>query len=312
MKVKKVFIDGQYGTVGLQIHDRLKSRKDLEIVKIEEALKKDISEKKRVLNSVDIVFLCLPDEASKESVSLITNENVVVIDGSTAHRTDDNWTFGLPELYQGHRDKIQQSKRISVPGCYSTGFNLLLHPLIREGVLDNSYPVSTYAITGYSGGGNQMISDFQANSDDISYTARPKNLNLKHKHLPEMKKYSMLKHSPIFTPIVGNFYNGMLVFIPIHKSYLKKEKLNLLEFYSIYYRDETFIHVLEQDLIDKIDSNFISPIDCNGTNNLDIMVFESDEQLLLVSRLDNLGKGASGAAVQCLNIILGVDEDTAL
>lgn len=312
MGVKRVFIDGQYGTVGLQIHDRLKNRNDLEIVKIEESLKKDLNEKKRILNSVDIVFLCLPDEASKESVSLITNDNVVVLDGSTAHRTNDDWTFGLPELYKGHRDKLKRSKRISVPGCYSTGFNLLLHPLVRSGIIEDNYPVTTYAITGYSGGGNKMITDFQQNQDNPSYTARPKNLNLCHKHLPEMKKYSMLKNRPIFTPIVGNFYNGMLVFIPIHKSYLKDQNIKLIDFYTDYYKDESFIHVLQQDNIDEIDSNFISAIDCNGSNNLDIMVFESDEQLLLVSRLDNLGKGASGAAVQCLNIVLGIDESTGL
>ncbi|MGL1891581.1 MAG: N-acetyl-gamma-glutamyl-phosphate reductase [Spirochaetaceae bacterium] len=312
MKQKLVFIDGQFGTVGLQIRNRLKNRKELKLIEISESLKKDITEKKRILNSVDIVFLCLPDEASKQSVSLITNIDVIVLDGSTAFRTDADWVYGIPELHKKQRGNIKRSKRISVPGCYATGFNTLLHPLVKSKILDPDYPVTSYSITGYSGGGTSMIKEYEENSNNDLYSARPKNLDLNHKHLPEMQKYSLLNNRPIFTPIVGKFYNGMLVFIPIYKKLLLNKNIDLIDFYTTYYKDENFINVLQHKEIQDINSDFISPLECNGTNRLDILTFETEDQILLVARLDNLGKGASGAAVQCLNIVLGIDEETGL
>lgn len=312
MNVKKVFIDGHYGTVGLQIYDRLKNRKDLKIIKIDESQKKNINIKREIINSVDIVFLCLPDDAAKESVSLITNKSVIVIDGSTAHRTNSGWVYGIPELYKEQRDNIKSSKRISVPGCYATGFNILLHPLTRSGIISNDSFISSYAITGYSGGGNSMIDEYRLNRDNTSYSARPKNLDLKHKHLPEMKKFLLLDNEPIFIPIVGSFYNGMLVFVPLHKSLIKNRNIDLRDFYTSYYSEELFNNVVKREEINSISADFVAPTSCNGTNNLEIMVFEDEDKILLVARLDNLGKGASGAAVQCLNIVLGIDETTDL
>ncbi|MDA3812073.1 MAG: N-acetyl-gamma-glutamyl-phosphate reductase [Spirochaetaceae bacterium] len=313
-KKLKVFIDGQHGTVGLQIRERLKDRPELQIIEIENSLKKDIEEKRKILNQSDIVFLCLPDAVAKESVSLITNPDVKVLDGSTAHRIDNKWVYGIPELNKTQRSTIRESKRITVPGCYASGFILPMHPLVSKGIVPSDYPVSTYAITGYSGGGKEMIASYKENKDSEDYSCRPKNLNLTHKHLPEMQKYGLLDNKPIFTPIVGNFYKGMLVFIPLYKNLLQKNlnQTNLIEFYKEYYKDENFINIFDKELIKTIDSDFISPGSNNNTNNLDILVFENDEQFLIVSRLDNLGKGASGAAVQNMNLLIDVPENTGL
>lgn len=312
---KSVFIDGQYGTTGLKIHSRLNKRDDIKIVDIPEHLKKDLKQKEKILNNVDIVFLCLPDDAAKASVSLIKNDKVIVLDPSTAHRTSVDWVYGIPELNKNQRNKISKSKRISVPGCYATGFNICMHPLVTNGIVPSDYPVSCYSITGYSGGGKQMIHDYENKKNNIQeISCRPKNLNLAHKHLPEMKMYGLLDKTPIFTPIVGNFYQGILVFIPLHKSLLLKNfnQINLINFYKNYYKGEQFIKIFDKDKIKNIDDGFISPTDCNNSNNLDILIFENSESILIVTRFDNLGKGASGAAVQNMNIIIGVPENKGL
>ncbi len=309
-----MFIDGQHGTVGLKIRERLAQRDDIDILEIDSSLRKDRKEKQRLLNEADIVFLCLPDDAARESVSLVTEPHVRILDGSTAHRTHADWAYGIPELHPGQRDLIRQSHRITVPGCYATGFNMLLHPLVSRGIVPSSYQVSTYAITGYSGGGKQMIADFSANGHLPEWAARPKNLNLRHKHLPEMHLYSLLDKAPLFSPIVANFYNGMLVFVPLYKELLLKKwgQAELIAFYQEYYQDEGFLRIIDKPALDSINAEFLSATTCNDSNDLEILVFENDNQIMLVSRLDNLGKGASGAAVQNMNILLGVPENTGL
>ena len=312
---KTVFVDGQHGTTGLKIHDRLKVREDLEIVEIPVESKKDTKSKSKILNEVDIVFLCLPDDAAKESVSLIRNEKVRVLDPSTAHRTSPEWEYGIPELNPGQRAKIKASKRVSVPGCYATGFNMCVHPLTAAGIIPRDYPISSYAITGYSGGGKQMIASFEnegRNPDEIA--SRPKNLDLCHKHLPEMQKYGLLERPPIFTPIVGNFYNGLLVFTPLYSHLLAQAKQGdeIRSFLEEYYYGEQFVRVFSQSETEAIGDGFLSPTACNETNNLDVFVFARTDHTLLVARLDNLGKGASGAAIQNMNLMIGAPEDRGL
>jgi N-acetyl-gamma-glutamyl-phosphate reductase len=313
---KKVFIDGSHGTTGLKIHERLDNRNDIELMAIPPEQRKNPEAKQHYLNSADIVFLCLPDPAARESVGLLTNPAVRVLDASTAHRTAEGWIYGIPELNPGQREKIKHSRRISVPGCYASGFCALLHPLVSGGLLAPDYPVSSYSITGYSGGGNQMIAAFQGtpaeNREEIC--CRPKNLNLVHKHLPEMQKFGLLKQPPIFTPIVGNFFQGMLVFVPLYPSLMLKNPgaEGVLSYFADYYEDERFIRVAPAGEIASIADGFLSPTACNNTNMLEIFVFGRNDHLLLVARLDNLGKGASGAAVQNMNILLGVPEETGL
>jgi N-acetyl-gamma-glutamyl-phosphate reductase len=312
---KTVFIDGQHGTTGLKIHDRLNDRHDLELVDIPIESKKDIKYKSNILNDVDVVFLCLPDEAARESVSLIKNHKVRIIDASTAHRTSSEWAYGIPELNSGQRNIIRGAKRVSVPGCYATGFIMFMHPLVSSGIIPADYPISSYAITGYSGGGKQMIGAFENKANNLQeICSRPKCLNLFHKHLPEMRKYGLLQHVPIFTPIVGNFYKGMLVFIPIYSHLLIKIKQGdgIRSFLKDYYNGEQFVTVVSKTKTEEIGDGFISPIECNDTNNIDLFVFSRTDHILLVARLDNLGKGASGAAVQNMNLMIGAPENKGL
>ena len=315
MKNIRVFIDGQHGTTGLKIHSRLKARDDIEIVEIPVESKKDAVYKAKILNEVDVVFLCLPDDAARESVSLIKNKDVKILDPSTAHRISDDWTYGIPELNKDQRGKIAKSNRVTVPGCHATGFNICLHPLIAEGIVSPEYPVNCHSISGYSGGGKQMIAEYESlDGDKSKISCRVKNLNLAHKHLPEMKKYGLLEDKPIFTSIVGNYYNGMLVFLPINFNALKTGKNidDLRKFYEEYYKGEQFIKVVNQAVIDDIGDGFLSPVGCNETNDLEIYVFKNDNHVQVVARFDNLGKGASGAAVQNMNIMIGVPENTGL
>ena len=223
--LKKVFVDGQEGTTGLQIHERLQARKDIEILKIDPEKRKDPKERKKLINEADIVFLCLPDEAARESVSLVENNNTRIIDASTAHRTNDSWAYGLPELSPAHREKIRNSSRVSVPGCHATGFNVLMYPLIKEGLVQKDYPVTCHSVTGYSGGGKKRIAEYDAAgvSDESMKSPRFYALSLKHKHLPEMQKISGLAKPPLFTPIIGANYKGMTVAIPLYSSLLPKK-----------------------------------------------------------------------------------------
>ena len=312
---KMVFIDGQHGTTGLKINERLNGRNDIELIEITEAARKDPQAKEKLLNEADIVFLCLPDDAARQSVGLIKNKSVCVIDGSTAHRVAEGWVYGLPELKKEQRNLIKNSKRISVPGCHATGFIAMLYPLVARGIVSPDYPVTCHTTAGYSGGGKAMITDYQGeNMPDYIKNPRPYSLALNHKHIPEMTKITGLAHAPIFAPTVVNVYNGEIISIPLVVPNLQK-KLTAAEMRAVlaeYYAGEQFIKVMPYPADDYLKNGYMTFTDCNGTNNLEIFVFGNDERILLSARFDNLGKGASGAAVQNMNIILGVDESTGL
>ncbi len=311
---KKIFVDGQSGTTGLRINERLNLREDIEIMLIPEENKKDPKVKKEFLNSADIVFLCLPDEAAKESVALIENKTTIVIDASTAHRVNPEWTYGLVEYEKNYREKIKNSRRISIPGCHATGFILGLYPLVKNKIVPVDYPITAHSITGYSGGGKKLIEKFESNQNNIAWkSTRHYSLSLCHKHLPEMTKYTLLKEKPIFTPIVGNFYNGMAIGIPLHKKLLSKtvSLKNIWEILSSHYENELFIKVYEGN-DELLEEGYFDPTACNETNNAEIFVFGNEEQFLILTRLDNLGKGASGAAIQIMNILLNVNEKIGL
>ncbi|MFI3226264.1 MAG: N-acetyl-gamma-glutamyl-phosphate reductase [Clostridia bacterium] len=306
----KVFIDGKEGTTGLQIFERFSGRTDIEIVTIADELRKDINEKKKILNSVDFVFLCLPDMAAIESVSLIENPNVRVIDASTAHRTNPDWDYGFAELSPEHRENIAKSKRVANPGCYASGFIALCYPLVKHGIIDSDFPVTSYGISGYSGGGKSMIAEYEQFPDKYKsprFYARGQH----HKHLPEMKTISGLDFAPVFNPIVDDFYSGMVVSIPLHTRLLTKKvtALELHEIFAKHYENQNFVSVMP---FKENPTDFLSTDALANTNNLEIYVQGSDEHILLCSRLDNLGKGASGSAVQCMNIMMGIDETTGL
>jgi N-acetyl-gamma-glutamyl-phosphate reductase len=312
---KTVFVDGQHGTTGLKIHERLNGRKDIEIIEIPEEKRKDPETRKKLINGADIVFLCLPDDAARESVSLIKNNSVCVIDGSTAHRVTEGWVYGLPELKKEQRKLIKTSKKISVPGCHATGFILMLYPLVAQGIVAPDYPVTCHAVAGYSGGGKAMIADYESqNAPDYIKNPRPYSLELNHKHIPEMTKIVGLSRPPIFAPTVVNEYNGEIISIPLLASYLKKEfsAADIREVLAEYYAGEQFIKVMPYPPDDFLKKGFMTFTDCNGTNNLEIFVFGNKERILLSARYDNLGKGASGAAIQDMNITLGLPENTGL
>jgi len=315
MPKKKVFVDGQEGTTGLEINERLLKRDDVEILKIDSDKRKDAVERGKCLNEADVVFLCLPDDAAKESVSLISNPATRVIDASTAHRTNDSWVYGIPELSAEHRSGIEKSKRVTNPGCYATGFNMLMYPLVKEGFVPADYPVSCHAVTGYSGGGRKLIEIFQSaeNKQKINSPCFYA-LSLHHKHLPEMQKHSGLLHQPLFTPIIGNYYRGMTVAVPLHIELLRKKAgaAEICSFYSNYYKDQKFVKALPFNIQDEFEWGYMNAESCNNTNNIEITAFGDDRHILVVSRLDNLGKGASGAAIQNMNIMLGLDETYAL
>jgi N-acetyl-gamma-glutamyl-phosphate reductase len=312
---KTVFIDGQHGTTGLKINERLSGRKDIELIEIPEAKRKDPQAKEKLLNEADIVFLCLPDNAARESVGLIKNKMVCVIDGSTAHRIAEGWVYGLPELKKEQRKLIKNSKRISVPGCHATGFIAMLYPLVALGIISPDYPVTCHTTAGYSGGGKAMIAEYQAeNVPEYIKNPRPYSLALNHKHVPEMTKITGLTHPVLFAPTVVNVYNGEILSIPLVVPNLKK-KLTAAEIRGIlaeYYAGEQFIKVMPYPADDFLKNGYMTFTDCNGTNNLEIFVFGNEERILLSARFDNLGKGASGAAVQNMNILLGVEEATGL
>lgn len=312
----KVFIDGQEGTTGLQIHERLKTRSDIHLLEIADQDRKNPQIKKNLLNESDMVILCLPDEASRESVQLIQNSRTRVIDSSTAFRTAEGWTYGIPELNKGQRDLIRRSKRLTNPGCHATGFIMALYPLLKEQIVPLDYPVFVQSLTGYSGGGKKLIVAYESGETDKALLKAPRHyaLTLKHKHLAEMQKVTGLEKPPFFTPIVDDYYQGMTVSIPLLSRLLPK-KIGAQEVRDIlaeYYQAEPFVRVIPFDSAPFLDNGFLSPLDCNGTNRIDLFVFGNDDQILLASRFDNLGKGASGAAVQNMNIMLGVEETKGL
>ena len=310
----KVYIDGQEGTTGLKILERFEGRNDIELLKIDGEKRKDPAERKRLINSADFVFLCLPDAAAREAVSFVENNHVRIIDASTAHRTDPGWTYGFPELSPEHREKIRNSKRVANPGCYASGFISICYPLVKAGVLPQFYPVFAYATSGYSGAGKKAIAAYE--SDDKPeelLSPRQYALDMNHKHLPEMQKISGLAYKPMFNPIVDNYYSGMVVSIPLQGRLLQKrftpEQIRDVLYDN--YKDSNFVEVKPAGS-ECVPDGFLTSNGLSGTNRMEIYVFGDNDQMLLCSRLDNLGKGASGAAVQCLNIMMVIDETTGL
>ncbi|HTJ78889.1 MAG TPA: N-acetyl-gamma-glutamyl-phosphate reductase [Rariglobus sp.] len=310
----KVFVDGQEGTTGLQIHERLVQRADVELITIDPAKRKDAAAKAACLNAADIVFLCLPDAAAKESVMLITNPDTCVIDASTAHRTNPAWAYGLPELGVDYRERLRVSKHIANPGCHATGFALAVRPLVQAGLLPADFPVSCFSITGYSGGGKKMIADYEVNPPPSLQSPRPYALGLTHKHLPEMRAHAGLTVDPIFSPVVANFYKGLSVSVPLSLAQLpgNPTPASIHGVLSAAYAGEKFVRVLPLGDEHVLDGGFFDVQACNDTNRADIAVFGRAEQVLVMVRLDNLGKGASGAAIQSMNLHLGLDEGTGL
>ena len=310
----KVFIDGSEGTTGLRIFERFEQRNDVEILKIDPELRKDPAERKRLINSSDITFLCLPDAAAMESVSLVENENVVIIDTSTAHRTADGWAYGFPELSSEHRENIIKGKRIAVPGCHATGFISLVYPLVNSGIMPADYPVSAFSLTGYSGGGKKMIAAYEAEdkTPDL-FAPREYALTQNHKHLKEMKAVCGLYRAPLFSPIVDDYYSGMLVTVPLYTDLLRDNTTidKVHEMFVKFYEGSRFVTVAPLD--DPVcTSGFISGNTFSGYDGLKIYVTGNEERILVSSHFDNLGKGASGAAMQCMNLVLGCDEATGL
>lgn len=319
----RVFVDGQEGTTGLRIHEYLAQRDDIEVLRIDPELRKDAAERARLLNAADVAFLCLPDAASREAAALVTNPNTCLIDASTAHRIAPGWAFGLPELAPEQRAAIRVSKRIANPGCHASAFILLLRPLVDAGLIPSTAPVTATSITGYSGGGKSMIRDYEAaqapgsplpTADALLAAPRPYALALAHKHLPEMKAHTGLASPPVFMPIVGPFYKGLTVSVPLHLSQLGGgvSASDLHAALQQRYAGERFIRVMPLRDEATLAGGFFDVQGCNDTNRVDMFVFASDNQVLLMARLDNLGKGASGAAVQAMNVHLGVDEGLGL
>lgn len=306
----KVFIDGKAGTTGLKIFDRLSQRADLELLTLPEELRKDTAARKEMLNSADIAFLCLPDAAAREAVSLIENPDTVVIDTSTAHRTNPQWAYGFAELSADFLENIRNSKRIAVPGCHASGFIALVYPLVSKGILPADALLNCFSLTGYSGGGKQMIADYESDSRNLELDSpRQYGIAQMHKHIPEMTAVTGIENAPAFCPVVGDFFSGMQVTVPVHKSQLSEGFTidSIREAYKELYRDNVVTYVEAMD-----ESGFVSSNALSGYDNMQVTVSGNEERILLIARYDNLGKGASGAAVECMNIALGIDKTTSL
>jgi N-acetyl-gamma-glutamyl-phosphate reductase len=337
-----VFVDGQEGTTGLRIHEYLATRRDVEVLRIDPDKRKDAGARAKLLNAADVAFLCLPDAAAREAAALVTNPNTCLIDASTAHRTLPHWAFGLPELAPGQRERLRKAKRIANPGCHASAFILLLRPLVDAGLVARDAALSASSITGYSGGGKKMIEQYDAaraalvpprsegagppwerpgggpDSPDSRKleSPRPYALKLAHKHIPEMMAHTGLTTKPVFMPEVAAFYKGLSVAVPLHRAQLtaKGDFAAVRGAYAKHYEGERFVRVLPLSDPATHDDGGWDVQACNDTNRVDIAVFADDagEQAILMARLDNLGKGASGAAVQCMNLHLGVDEGSGL
>ncbi len=305
--MKKVFIDGSAGTTGLRIKDRLSQRSDLELITLTEELRKDAAARRAALNEADVAFLCLPDAAAIEAVAMIDNKNTAVIDTSTAHRTAGGWAYGFPEL-DGKRAEIAASKRIANPGCHASGFVALIAPLVRAGLLSPDTALTAFSLTGYSGGGKKMIAEYEAADRAACYGApRQYALGQSHKHLPEMKAICGLTKAPIFSPIVADYYAGMEVTVPLFADMVKGTPADIAAVYR-----QTYAEGLVRYRADMGESTMLCGAAFAGRDDMEVGVLGNDERILLVSRFDNLGKGASGAAIQNMNILLGVKEDTGL
>lgn len=307
----KVYIDGQEGTTGLKIMERFAGRTDIELLRIDEDKRKDLDERKKLINSSDFTFLCLPDAASIEAVSL-ADDRVRIIDASTAHRTNPDWAYGFPELSPEFRKKIETSNRVAVPGCYASGFASMVYPLVKLGILPADYPVSVHAVSGYSGAGKKAIAVYEGADRPADFDSpRQYALTQMHKHLPEMQKICGLDYAPTFNPLICDYFAGMVVSLPIHTRLLAKKYTvsDVRKALAEYYDGATFVKVMAEG---EPEDGFIGANNLSGTNNMELFINGNDDRMIICSRLDNLGKGASGAAVQCLNIMMGVDETTGL
>lgn len=302
----KVFIDGSAGTTGLRIHERLSGRKDIELISIPEELRKDKKAREEAINSADVAFFCLPDAAAIEAASLC-HGSTALIDTSTAHRTDPAWDYGFPEL-KGRREKVAASKRVANPGCHASGFIALAEPLVRAGIIPAELKLSCFSLTGYSGGGKKMIAEYEDPLRNPLLSApRQYALTQQHKHLKEMRLISALEEAPVFCPIVADYYSGMELTLPLFKKDIKGDMEDIKEVYREYY-SSGLVHFEEDDP----EGGLLSGAALSGRDDMEIRVTGCDERILLISRFDNLGKGASGAAIQNMNIILGLDEKTGL
>lgn len=308
----KVYIDGQEGTTGLKILERFSGREDIELLKIDEDKRKDESERQKLINASDFTFLCLPDDAARQAAAL-AGDNIRIIDASTAHRTLPDWAYGFPELSAAHREKIASSNRVAVPGCYASGFISLVYPLVSAGVMPTDYPVTVHAVSGYSGAGKKGIAQYKDENRGSEFDSpREYALTQQHKHLPEMKAVTGLDSEPIFCPYVCDFYSGMTVTVPIFPRLLKKFRAvyDIHKVLEEHYYGQKLVKVMP--LGEMPSGGFLAANTLSGRNDMEIFVFGNDDRMLLCSRFDNLGKGASGAAVQCLNIMCGIDETVGL
>ena len=305
----KVFIDGSEGTTGLRIFERFGGREDIELLKIPMELRKDPATIEQYINASDITFLCLPDAAAIEAAAM-AKDDVVIIDTSTAHRTEPGWAYGFPELSAEHREAVRNGKRIAVPGCYASGFIGVGYPLVKEGILPADYPVSVFAVSGYSGGGKKLIAAYEEEGRDKKFdSARMYAWGQSHKHLKEMKKITGLAAEPLFCPMTTNYHSGMIVQVPLFADRLAKKVTpeELREFYAEYYKGEKFIRVLPFGADVEAGGALFSDA-CAGWDGMEILVTGNSDRMVVATRFDNLGKGASGAAIQCMNIVLGCDE----
>ncbi len=308
--MKSVFIDGSSGTTGLRLKNRLEQRKDIKLINIDEKYRKDISYRKEAINKSDITILCLPDEASKEAIKLLDNDNTVIMDTSTAHRTNKDWVYGLPQLNNEQKEKIRTSKKIAIPGCHACGFISLVYPLVYNKIIDSEENISCFSITGYSGGGKSMIEEYEKeNLDDLLKAPRLYALEQQHKHLKEMIYKTGLKNPPIFSPIVSNFYSGMQVVINLSKNQINKgfSIYDIINTYKNHYKDEVIQYKQEHN-----ENGFLSTAYLSNKDSMQITLQGNEERFSLIARYDNLGKGASGSALECLNIVLGVEQTLGL
>ena len=311
----KVFIDGKEGTTGLKIYERFEKRTDIELLTIDEDRRKDPAARAEMINASDFTFLCLPDAASIESVSLCTNPDTRIIDASTAHRTNPAWAYGFPELDKSFREKIASSKRVAVPGCYASGFIAIGYPLVKSGILPKDYPVTIHAVSGYSGAGKKAIAQYEAADRDPGLDSpRLYALTQTHKHIPEMTKITGLEFEPIFNPYICDYFQGMTVSVGLHSRMLSKKVTahDVWEMFASHYEGCNFVKVAGFMGEGVLPEQFIPANTLAGTNDMQVFVYGNDERIMVTTRFDNLGKGASGAAVQCLNVMMGIDETTGL
>ena len=299
-----VFIDGSAGTTGLRIYERLQDRKDIKLNLLSDENRKDPDARHAAINGADVVFLCLPDAAAQEAAAMCKNPDTVIIDTSTAHRTADGWEYGFPELSEKIKNKIAGSKRIAVPGCHASGFISLVYPLVRSGAIGAECELSCFSVTGYSGGGKKMIAEYSADNRDVLLDApRQYGILQAHKHLPEMKAVCDLEKEPIFSPVVADYYSGMVVTVPIFADNLNVPVSEIKKIYAEIYKGPVVKYVENFD-----EDGFVSACKLSGRDSMEISVTGNDKRILLISRYDNLGKGASGAAIECMNIVLGLPE----